>query len=220
MFGETMEKHLFPGAIWIDTINGIRYNAADSTKTDDQAYPTQAQIGDIVVHRAEFIPILRSGMLSTVTKVATNGTSFYRDIAVNRGSLEPEFIGYLLVQAPIPEPDTFFGSLAQDPLLAGIPTGLRPKVDPAMVVPSPNPDCKRDSCYQFIAVSNQAVQYLLSPLLMSIQSADVFYYGPKPTNTACLSAITTSPPLPTRPPIPMYVPISACTDLVPSSDFS
>ncbi|KAI4271469.1 MAG: hypothetical protein L6R38_006867 [Xanthoria sp. 2 TBL-2021] len=32
-------------------------------------------------------------------------------------------------------------------------------------------------------------------------SADVFYFGPDPTNTACLSAITSSPPLPTPPPI-------------------
>lgn len=38
-----------------------------------------------------------------------------------------------------------------------------------------------------------------------IQSADVFYFGPEPTNTACLSAITSPPPLPTPPPISMYV---------------
>ncbi|KAL8880722.1 MAG: hypothetical protein Q9198_001928, partial [Flavoplaca austrocitrina] len=35
---------------------------------------------------------------------------------------------------------------------------------------------------------------------MERPSADVFYFGPKPTNTACLSAVITPPPSPAPPP--------------------
>ncbi|KAL8669397.1 MAG: hypothetical protein Q9168_006009 [Polycauliona sp. 1 TL-2023] len=94
-------------------------------------------------------------------------------------------LGYLVVEPPVPDPDTLFDTVAQDPLLAGLPSDLRSKVDPALVIPSPTTGCQRQKCFQFIA------------------SADVFYFGPEPTNTACLSAITNAPPSPTTPPISM-----------------
>ncbi len=39
----------------------------------------------------------------------------------------------------------------------------------------------------------------------NLQSADVFYFGPEPTNTACISAITSSPAPPPPPDETMYV---------------
>ncbi|KAL8723541.1 MAG: hypothetical protein Q9225_000176 [Loekoesia sp. 1 TL-2023] len=41
------------------------------------------------------------------------------------------------------------------------------------------------------------------PTNLRSESADVFYFGPEPTNTACLSAITSPPPSPTPPQVTM-----------------
>ncbi|KAL8656990.1 MAG: hypothetical protein Q9226_002361 [Calogaya cf. arnoldii] len=164
IFGETMERHLSPPAIWIDYEWKFLYSA-DPKNPADIAEASQLQIGDIVVYDEDVKPRLRSAMLQTVTYRWLD-MLYYRIIAENTGGSVPRAIGYLIVEPPVQDPDIFFESLMQDPLLAGIPTGLRSQVDPAM-------------------------------------SADVFYFGPEPTNTACLSAITSLPPSPTPPPIPM-----------------
>ncbi|KAL8880084.1 MAG: hypothetical protein Q9198_002436 [Flavoplaca austrocitrina] len=161
MFGETMEEHLFPPSIWIE-LNGTRYNAADPSRSEDRANSTLVKIGDSIVYDKENIPKLRSGILSTFIS-SNNINLFSREIYEYRGSIEPGRLGALIVQAPVQDPDTLFQSLAQNPLLTGIPTGLRPEVDPVI-------------------------------------SADVFYFSPEPTNTACLSAIKSLPRLPITPP--------------------
>ncbi|KAL8856108.1 MAG: hypothetical protein Q9178_007233 [Gyalolechia marmorata] len=94
-------------------------------------------------------------------------------------------IGLVNVPRPIDNPDTRFASLAQDPILAGMPTGLRSAIDPAALIPSPTDGCTTNKCF------------------MVIPSVDVFYMGPDPTNTACLSAITSPPPSPMLPQLTM-----------------
>ncbi|KAL8717751.1 MAG: hypothetical protein Q9225_005037 [Loekoesia sp. 1 TL-2023] len=170
--GETMEKHLTPHAIIVDPSGG------------NSTVSSQIQVGDIVVYSEEAKAKLRSGILSNLVQRQTN-TSFIRTIDVPDGGNRVKGLGYLVVEPPVPGPDTIFESLAQDPLLAEIPTGLRSKVDPASIIPTPTPGCESNECIQFIP------------------SADVFYFGPDPTNTACLSAITNPPPSPTPPPISM-----------------
>ncbi|KAL8640620.1 MAG: hypothetical protein Q9226_008725 [Calogaya cf. arnoldii] len=181
LFGETMEKHLSPPAIWVD-FQAKFLRTADPTNPSDMAEASQLQIGDIVVLDEDFKPRLRSAILQTTT-YRWFDVFYYREIIENMGPSDSRDLGYLIVEPPVQSPDSFFESLVQDPLLAGIPTDLRSQVDPAMVIPSPTSGCRPDRCYQFIA------------------SADVFYFGPDPTNTACLSAITSSPPVPTTPPI-------------------
>ncbi|KAL8842948.1 MAG: hypothetical protein Q9176_002251 [Flavoplaca citrina] len=95
-------------------------------------------------------------------------------------------IGHMNVERPVPDPETLFHDLVQDSLLAAIPTALRSEVDPNSLIPSPTQGCesKPTKCYL---------------------SADVFYFGPDPTNTACLPAITSMPPSPTPPQISIYI---------------
>lgn len=50
-------------------------------------------------------------------------------------------IGTLNIERPVPDPGTLFSDLAQDSLLAGVPTGLRSEVDPESLVPSPTEAC-------------------------------------------------------------------------------
>ncbi|CAL8585158.1 hypothetical protein XPA_010738 [Xanthoria parietina] len=94
-------------------------------------------------------------------------------------------IGLVNVERPSPDPDTRFASLEQDPMLGAIPTDLRSEIDPASLIPSPTDDCDESKCVKIIP------------------SADVFYFGPDPTNTACLSAMTSPPPSPTLPKVDM-----------------
>lgn len=156
-FGETMEKHLFPHAILLE-INGTIYSYEDSMKSTKIIDRSQLQIGDIVIYEEEFKRRLRSGILLTVVYKMTE-TLFYRQIGEAKG-WNDTFLGYLVVEPPVQDPDSFFGSLVQDPLLAGIPTGLRSQVDPAVVIPPPTPGCRPDKCYQFIAVSISITYYV------------------------------------------------------------
>lgn len=109
MFGDTMEGHLFPPWIWIE-LNGTRYNTADLSLFEDRAYFTLLQVGDIVVYHGESIPVLRSGMLSTIVeyKMWTKSGKCYRYIWERKGSLEPNLLGYLMVPAPDQDQDTHF----------------------------------------------------------------------------------------------------------------
>ncbi|KAL8915130.1 MAG: hypothetical protein Q9172_006950 [Xanthocarpia lactea] len=86
-------------------------------------------------------------------------------------------IGHMIMERPIPDPDTGFKDLSQDSLLAAIPAGLRSEVNPASLIPSSTGDCKPSP----------------ARCVLVIPSADVFYFGPEPTNTACLPAITSPP---------------------------
>ncbi|KAL8751183.1 MAG: hypothetical protein Q9199_006593 [Rusavskia elegans] len=183
MFGETMEKHLFPHALWIFT-DGNFHSAVDPANTADFTDRLLLQVGDIVIFEKEFEARLQSAILSTYVRFSDG--LYVQLIADGQGTTaNPEWFGYLIVGPPVPEQDILFESLVQDPLLAEIPSVLRSVVDPGMVIPSPTPGCQPTKCFQFI------------------KSADVFYFGPEPTNTACLGHITNPSPLPTTPPIPM-----------------
>ena len=201
VLGETMEKYLFPHAIWIRS-NGVFYNSADPTSAGNFTNPLQLQIGDIVIPEEDFKPQLRSAILDTFV-YRWMETLYYRRIVQAAGTLDRD-LGYVIVEPPVPNPDGLFESLAQNPLLAAVPTRWRSVVDPALIIPAPTFGCQPNKCFQFIGVSNQISQHGLLSLLTPIPSADVFYFGPDPTNTACLRDIISSPPLPTRPPIPMY----------------
>ncbi|KAL8887424.1 MAG: hypothetical protein Q9215_005002 [Flavoplaca cf. flavocitrina] len=90
-------------------------------------------------------------------------------------------IGFTYVDRPVPDPDTLFDSFAQDPLLANIPKSLHPEINPASLLPQPTEGCSEDKDGE-------------NKCLVVIPSADVFYFGPEPTNTACIAAISTPPP--------------------------
>ncbi|KAL8981547.1 MAG: hypothetical protein Q9205_003704 [Flavoplaca limonia] len=90
--------------------------------------------------------------------------------------LDDTVVGSVILDRPIPDPDTRFASLAGDPVLAEVPADLRSRLDPVALIPSPTEGCDINRCVGFIP------------------SADVFYFGPDPTNTACLATITSLPP--------------------------
>ena len=160
------------------------YLAPDATVINLEEYTGDvSQIGNgnpIVVH-TENIPKLRFALLERLTS-RQFGTRFSRWILdANDGRI----IGMMFVERPIPDPDKRFEDLIQDPLLHAIPTGIRSLVDPASLVPSSTQGCATTNC------------------LVVVPSVDLFFFGPDPTNTACLSTITSPPPSPTLPTVDM-----------------
>ncbi|KAI4267096.1 MAG: hypothetical protein LQ337_008520 [Flavoplaca oasis] len=137
--------------------------------------------GDIGLFKSDYESYLDSAVL---------GTTILRDHDRFSGwitNTDGDDIGHMNVERPVPDPETLFHDLVQDSLVAAIPTALRSEVDPNSLIPSPTQGCesKPTECY------------------IVIPSADVFYFGPDPTNTACLPAITSMPPSPTPPQISM-----------------
>ncbi|KAL8993439.1 MAG: hypothetical protein Q9169_006343 [Polycauliona sp. 2 TL-2023] len=183
VFGETMEEHLFAHAIYVSP-TGFGWFPSDSNHATQFPSVSPLEVGDVVAYSDEYKQRMSSGILSTVVYKWSEGL-FIREIAEPAGGEWITFLGYLVVERPFPDEHVVFEQLAQDLLLAGIATGLRPEVDPSSLIPSPTSGCAQDECIQFIA------------------SADVFYFGPDPTNTACSSAIKSPLPLPTPPPISM-----------------
>lgn len=163
---------------------------------------TGSQNGDIVLNSEQYRPRLSSAVLGT-TIFRDSKNSFLRYIKDQDDVAE---LGYMQVERPVPDPDTTFGSLGRDPLLADTPEGLRSAVDPAFLLPSSNESCDiiPSKCLVSVAVRAK-VKVVRVMLLTSFKSADVFYFGPDPTNTACLSTITSPPPVPTPPQVAMYV---------------
>lgn len=99
-----------------------------------------------MVYEEDFEPRIRPAILGTVMYKWLD-MLYYRQIVGDTGGSDLKFLGYLIVEPPAQDPDTFFESLVQDPLLGGILTGLRSQVDPAIVIPSPTPGCLRDKYY-------------------------------------------------------------------------
>ncbi|KAI4100197.1 MAG: hypothetical protein LQ339_005603 [Xanthoria mediterranea] len=148
-FGEDMKKYLFPHAVWIRS-NGVFYNFADRTNSTNFTDPLRLRTGDIVTFKEAFVPRLSSAILATTVNA-------WEGALCNRRIMGPGYdFGYLVVEPPVPDPDTLFESLARDPLLAGLPSGLRSQVDPALVLPSPTIGCQRKKCFQFIMVCDLA----------------------------------------------------------------
>ncbi|KAL8639887.1 MAG: hypothetical protein Q9226_008815 [Calogaya cf. arnoldii] len=135
------------------------------------------EVGDIGVLTAEVIPRLGYAILEAQTHRKYD--HFVRSI---KDTTDGETIGWLWVDRPVPDPDTRFQSLVDSTHAAGIPQGLLAIVDPENLVPSPTKGCISNEC------------------ILIIPSVEVYYFGPEPTNTACLASITSPPPSPTPPP--------------------
>ncbi|KAI4235232.1 MAG: hypothetical protein LQ349_003307 [Xanthoria aureola] len=141
--------------------------------------------GDIVLYNANDESHLDSAVLGA-TILRSPGSApdaFLRFITDTAG----KDIGYMNMERPVPDPDTLFRDLSQDPWLDTFPTGLRSALDIASLIPT-----RTESCG---TVPTQCI--------LIIPSADVFYFGPEPTNTGCLSAITSPPPTPTPTSVPL-----------------
>ncbi|KAL8961124.1 MAG: hypothetical protein Q9183_005355 [Haloplaca sp. 2 TL-2023] len=133
----------------------------------------EAKIGDIVVYGAVNEAKLADAILDPYVEFY-QGVLMQKIIDPRQGKSEP--IGHQLVDRPMPD---LLDDMANDPRLAALPEGLRSVVDPSLLLPTPTEDCSSDDdnnhCF----------------------SADVYYSGPEPTNTACLPKITTPPMHPT-----------------------
>ena len=158
--------------------------------------------GDIVLNGEQYRSRLSSAVLGTTTLRKSDGT-FLRYI---KDPTDVQELGYMQVERPVPDPDTTFGSLGQDPLLANTPESLRSAVDPEFLLPSSNESCDIIPSKCLVSVAVRAIIKLVKIMLLtSFKSVDVFYFGPDPTNTACLATITSPPPVPTPPQMEMYV---------------
>ncbi|KAL8950016.1 MAG: hypothetical protein Q9222_003925 [Ikaeria aurantiellina] len=159
---------------------GHYLTAETSIVIDDLSRGTNAvaKAGDVLVFNAEDIPRIRSAIVSDIVS-PYNVTRFYRRFYDSR---DGRSMGFLFAHTPVPDPNTLFARSGKDPLLAGAPQGLREQVDPVSLIPAPTDGCVSRKCVQIIP------------------SIDIFYSSPEPTNTACLSAITSPAPTPTGTP--------------------
>ncbi len=99
----------------------------------------------------EKLPELRSGILTDfISRSRYSPKVFVRSILSPDGSYS---MGWLVVERPVPDPDKRFDILAQDPLLAGVQTDLRPQVDIASLIPTSIKGCESSRCVQVIPVS-------------------------------------------------------------------
>ncbi|KAL8849163.1 MAG: hypothetical protein Q9221_005840 [Calogaya cf. arnoldii] len=95
------------------------------------------QTGDIILYHDNGRSQLDSAVLGAT--ILLNGDTFYRTITNSTGW----DIGYMNMKRPVPDPDTLFRDLAQDPLLNTFPEGLRSAIDPASLIPPiPNETCE------------------------------------------------------------------------------
>ena len=124
----------------------------------DSSDSPSASTGDIVLYNADHIPRLESAVLGTT--ILPRFDDFKRYITDTDGV----DIGYMLMERPVPDPDTIFKDLSQDSLLAGIPAGLRSEVNPASLVPSPTEGCTKSTstCVLVIPVSIMIDIYQIS----------------------------------------------------------
>ncbi|KAL8681772.1 MAG: hypothetical protein Q9186_002161 [Xanthomendoza sp. 1 TL-2023] len=117
-------------------------NITVSSSSADYLSESVAPNGDIVLYdeKDKYDRLDTAVLFRTTFKVTSpSGDRFIRYITVPRNGFNQ--IGYMLVERPVPDPDTQFESLAQDKLLDEIPTSLRSAVDPASLIPTPSEDC-------------------------------------------------------------------------------
>ena len=132
------------GLITLDAVNIFSWD-----RPDPSLLPLK--VGDIVVKTAEDIPRLGSAMLEAETyRQQHDDNKFARSILDITGG---EYIGYLLVDRPNPDPDTRFQSLVDNTHRAGIQQGLRAIVEPENLIPSPTKGCTSNECMFIIPVS-------------------------------------------------------------------
>lgn len=138
--GESMERHLAPDTNLF--VTEVGFKAANYSPI----------IGDIILNFSDDVPKLPLAILRSAVDKSTWNKTFIRWIYDSRDGSQ---LGYLVVQRPTPDPDTRFESIAQDHLLAAIPSGLRSVADPNFLVPSPTKGCAIQKCVQLIPVSTQ-----------------------------------------------------------------
>lgn len=136
---ESMERHLAPGKSLVTTklgFHGPHYSPI---------------IGDIIlVNFSDDVPKHRLAMLKSGVSRVGKRNLFARWISESRNA---NIRGYLIVERPVPDPDTRFESIANNPLLAAITTGLRSVADPSLLVPSPIKGHTARKCVDIIPVS-------------------------------------------------------------------
>ena len=153
--GESMEGHLAPDTNLLTS--EVEFRAAHYNST----------IGDIILNFSDDVPKLPLAILQSC--VNQDGDKFIKWMFdSHNGSL----LGYIVVKRPTPDPDTRFESIAQDHLLAAIPSGLRSVADPNFLVPSPTKGCATRKCVSIIPVStrNMAILMFLTNIMSDSRS--------------------------------------------------
>ena len=112
-------------------------------------------IGDIQVYKAEYESQLDSAELGPTLLRYPTFDRFKRYIT-NTAGVD---IGYRNMERPVPDPDTRFRDLEQEPLLDAFPSGLRSALDPASFIPSPTKSCEEvpSTCFLIIPVRIDSV---------------------------------------------------------------
>lgn len=141
--GESMERHLAPDTNLL------------TTEVELKTANYSATIGDIILNFSDDVPKLPLAILES--GVSRDGENmFIRWISDSRNA---SVLGYLVVERPMPDPDTRFESIVNNPLLAAIPTGLRSVADLNLLVPSPTKGCTTKKCIDIIPVSTQKTSH-------------------------------------------------------------
>ena len=153
---ETENGRLIPGQYLKDFIGP---NATIFSAIEYMQGPDLARIGDILILIPSLKPMLPSAFLAGMMYKSkgnfANGPRFLRNIRDIRSGSS---IGFVVVERPIPDPDTRFENLSSDSMLAAIPNGLRPWVDPASLVPSSTKGCATSKCIAIIPVSIRQIR--------------------------------------------------------------
>lgn len=155
--------HCIPAMCWND-VNGSG-TIANEPLTDHITPDTnflimtrndsRARNGDIFLISEEDRPRVSSYVLGT-TAIRDQGDVFSRYVKDPHHDPNNDTVnGYMQSESPFPDPDTSFRSLEQDPLLVGLPEGLRSAVDPASQLPPSNESCgpMPNKCLVAVAVS-------------------------------------------------------------------
>lgn len=148
----------FPELCWVDA-KGSGFMAGEPlaghltphTKISiNNGWPTN-RTGEIVLDKPEYEAHLGTAVLGRTILLYPAFDRFKRYITDSAG----KDIGFMNMERPVPDPDTRFQKLAQDPLLDSIPKGLRSALDPASLIPSRTESCgtKPTNCFLVIPVS-------------------------------------------------------------------
>lgn len=125
-----------------------------------------ARNGDILVYNTEDISILGKSSISRFINRYPCGRARFVRYIIDYKATE---IGFMFVERPTPDPDNAFAALAQNPLLAAIPAGLRSEVDLESLIPSPTKGCPTDACIYIIPVSindDRRLKLAFNPVLV------------------------------------------------------
>lgn len=132
----------------------IEKDAAHILVGDDMFQPKDllsTRKGDIFVFAPADgrIPKLQHAVVDAETTFRLPSLSSHL-IRVSTGG---EIIGLIVAEQLTPDSTLPFESLVSDPLIAAVPTGLRPLIDLESMVPSPTKGCLSTECVIFVPVS-------------------------------------------------------------------